>query len=131
MADVVVLNQPRSVLERIGCTYEAISERNPRAVVVEVSGWGVTGPYAELSGNGTLGEAFAGLTDTLCDTHDAPSLSGAFLGDHLAALAGMIGTLAASYLRTCGGNVPGGMPRTCTWHCVTIWDRARSTGTLG
>src|SRR3984893_8402410 len=65
VADVVVLNQPRPLLERIGCTYEAISARNPRAVVVQVSGWGDTGPYAELGGNGTLGEAFAGLTDTL------------------------------------------------------------------
>ena len=42
-----------------------------------------------------------------------------------------IGTLAASYFRTCGGNVPGGMLRTWTWHCVTICDSARSTSTVG
>ena len=42
-----------------------------------------------------------------------------------------IGTLAASYLRTWGGNVPGGMLRTVTWHCVTICASARSTCTLG
>src|SRR5262245_27458031 len=42
-----------------------------------------------------------------------------------------IGTLAASYLRTWGGNVPGGMLRTWTWHCVTICESARSTSTVG
>ena len=30
VADVVIVNQPRKVLERWGCTYEAIAARNPR-----------------------------------------------------------------------------------------------------
>ena len=62
VADVVVVNQPRKVLERWGCTYEAIAARNPGAVVVSVSVYGTTGPYAERGGNGTLAEAAGGLT---------------------------------------------------------------------
>ena len=104
VADVVVLNQPRRVLERMDCTFEAISARNERAVVVQVSGWGVTGPYADRSGNGTLGEAFAGLTDQGRQIDGVPRLSGVLMGDHLTALAGVIGTLAACYWRDARGG---------------------------
>jgi crotonobetainyl-CoA:carnitine CoA-transferase CaiB-like acyl-CoA transferase len=103
-ADIIVCNQPRSLLERLDCTYESIAARNPRAVVVQVSGWGATGPYADLPGNGTLGEAFAGLTDLQRDASDTPRLTGALLGDHLTALAGVIGTLAACYWRDAQGG---------------------------
>jgi crotonobetainyl-CoA:carnitine CoA-transferase CaiB-like acyl-CoA transferase len=103
-ADVVVLNQPRAVLERMDCTYEAISARNERAVVVWVTGWGVTGPYAGRSGNGTLAEAFAGHTDLQRQIDGVPRLSPVLLGDHLTALAGVIGTLAACYWRDARGG---------------------------
>jgi formyl-CoA transferase len=104
VADVVLLNQPVSLLERIGCTYKDIAGRNPRAVVVYVSGWGADGPYRDLTGNGTLGEAFAGLTDHQRGPAGAPRLSAVLFGDHLTALAGMIGTLAALYWRDANGG---------------------------
>ena len=51
VADVVVLNQPRRVLERWGCTYDEIAARNPGAIVVLVTGFGIDGPNAERPGN--------------------------------------------------------------------------------
>jgi crotonobetainyl-CoA:carnitine CoA-transferase CaiB-like acyl-CoA transferase len=104
VADVVLVNQPFGLLERIGCSYEAIAERNPGAIVVHVSGWGATGPYRDLAGNGTLGEAFAGLTDQQRVDGEPPRLSPVLFGDHLTALAGMIGTLAACYWRDANGG---------------------------
>src|ERR1700704_4466768 len=53
-ADVIVLNQPRVVLERWGCTDEAIAASNSRAIVVHVTAFGSMGPYADRVGNGTL-----------------------------------------------------------------------------
>ena len=103
-ADVIVCNQPPSLLERMDCTYRAIAERNAGAIVVAVSGWGSTGPDADVAGNGTLGEAFAGLTDLQRDPDGTPRLSGALIGDHLTALAGVIGTLAACYWRDVNGG---------------------------
>ena len=44
VADVVVLNQPPRVLARWGCTYDDIAARNPGAIVVMVSGFGIDGP---------------------------------------------------------------------------------------
>jgi crotonobetainyl-CoA:carnitine CoA-transferase CaiB-like acyl-CoA transferase len=97
-ADIIIVNQPPSVLERMGCTYAAISARNPGAVMVNVSGWGDDGPYADRGGNGTIAEAFGGLTDVLA-TGDDRTLSAALLGDCLTALSGAVGTLAACYWR--------------------------------
>ncbi len=104
VADVIVCNQPPALLERMGCSYPAIAERNPGAVVVQITGWGTTGPDADLAGNGTLGEAFAGLTDLQRDAEGTPRLGGALLGDHLTALAGVVGTLAACYWRDAHGG---------------------------
>ncbi|MGA8370432.1 MAG: CoA transferase [Acidimicrobiales bacterium] len=95
-ADVIIVNQPQSVLERMDCTYYAINARNPRAVMVNVTGWG-DGPYAERGGNGTIAEAFGGLTSVLAP--DDPTPSPALLGDCLTALTGMVGVLAACYWR--------------------------------
>lgn len=104
VADVVVTNQPPALLEQMGCTYEALAARNRSVVVVHISGWGSSGPYAELTGNGTLGEAFAGLTGLQRHADGVPRLSPVLMGDHLCALAGVIGTLAACYWRDARGG---------------------------
>jgi formyl-CoA transferase len=97
-ADVVVANHPPAVLERMDCTYEAISARNPAVVMVNVTGWGDDGPYAGRGANGTIAEAFAGLTDVVASGEDRP-LSPALLGDCLTALSGAVGVLAACWWR--------------------------------
>jgi len=93
VADVVVLNQPRRVLERWACTDEQIAARNGRAVVVHVGAFGQTGPYADRAGNGTLAEAFVGLP-----------IGSVPLGDTMAAVSGVIGVLTALYWRDARGG---------------------------
>jgi formyl-CoA transferase len=88
VADVVVLNQPRVVLERWGATDEEIAARNPRAIVVHVTAFGSTGPYADRVGNGSLAEAFIGLP-----------ISSVPLGDTIGAITGVVDVLAALYSR--------------------------------
>jgi crotonobetainyl-CoA:carnitine CoA-transferase CaiB-like acyl-CoA transferase len=102
-ADVVVVNQPRSLLERWGLTYERLSWRNPRLVYVWVTCYGADGPYAELPGNGSLAEAFAGLTHLTGAPDGPPVLPSSALGDPLVAVSGLIGTLLACYARDVGG----------------------------
>lgn len=88
VADVVVLNQPVHILQRWSCTDEEIHARNQRAVIVHVSAFGATGPYADRIGNGSLAEAFVGLEQSRVP-----------LGDTMGALSGVIGVLAALYAR--------------------------------
>ena len=103
-ADVVVENLPRPVLERWQCTYEELSARNPRVVVVTVSAYGTTGPYAGRPGAGTLAEAFGGLTHLTGEADGPPMLSSVPIGDTVTALAGVIGALAACYQRDARGG---------------------------
>jgi formyl-CoA transferase len=103
-AAVVVVNQPRTLLERWGCTPDQISARNPGAVVVSVSCFGTTGPWADRPGNGSLAESFAGLTNLTGETDGPPMLGSVALGDSLVALAGAFGALAACWHRDAGGG---------------------------
>ena len=104
VADIVVLNQPMSVLEEWRCTPSQIETRNPRAVVVWVTAYGATGPYADRPGNGTLGEAFGGFTHMTGEADGPPMLPSAPLGDVLTAMSGALGALAACYWRDAGGG---------------------------
>jgi len=98
-ADVLVENWPRATLERWGATWPELSRRNPRLVVVSVSGFGRSGPYAERAGAGTLAEAFAGLTHLTGEADGPPILPSVPLGDTLTAVVGVVGALAACYHR--------------------------------
>src|SRR5438093_2872111 len=61
-ADLLLENFTPGVLERLVGGPEALLERNPRLVIVRITGWGQTGPRAKQPGFGTLAEAFAGFT---------------------------------------------------------------------
>lgn len=104
VADVVVTNQPTALLRRWGCTPEEIAERNDRAVVVTVSCYGSTGPYADRSGAGSTAEAFAGLTYLTGEPDGPPTLSSVPLGDSLVGISGLVGTLLACYHRDAHGG---------------------------
>ena len=104
VADVVLLNQPRRLLERWGCTYEDIATRNPHAIVVMVSGFGADGPYAERPGNGTVLEAYGGLTHMTGERDGPPVLSSVPIGDYMGAFFGVTGVLAALYWRDANGG---------------------------
>lgn len=103
-ADVVVLNQPLPLLKRWGADPAALLARNPRAVVVTVSCYGTDGPWADRPGNGSLAEAFGGLTHLIGEPDGPPVLPSAPLGDSLAAMAGVIGVLAACWARDVKGG---------------------------
>lgn len=91
-ADVLVENFAPGVLERLVGGPVALHERNPRLVVVRISGWGQTGPRASQPGFGTLAEAYSGFT-YLNGHPDGPptqaplSLADSFAGTYAAAAA--------------------------------------------
>ena len=104
VADVVVANQPRTVLDRWGAAPETILARNPRAVVVTVTCYGTDGPWGDKVGNGSLAEAFAGLTHLTGEPDGPPLLPSVALGDSLVGMAGALATLAACWSRDAGGG---------------------------
>jgi len=103
-ADVLVENWPVATLERWGATWPALHARNPRLVMVSVSGFGRTGPYSERAGAGTLAEAFAGLTHMTGEADGPPLLPSLPVGDILTAVSGVVGALSACYHRDARGG---------------------------
>jgi succinyl-CoA--D-citramalate CoA-transferase len=103
-ADLVVENLPQRSLERWHCTYPELAARNPRLIAVSLSCYGRSGPYAERSGNGTLAEAFGGLTGMTGERDGPPLLTSLPIGDVLAAISGTLGALAACYQRDARGG---------------------------
>ncbi|WP_420827729.1 CaiB/BaiF CoA transferase family protein [Halomonas binhaiensis] len=103
-ADVVVENFRPGTLEKWGLGWEALSEINPRLIMVRVSGYGQTGPYRDKPGFGVIGEAMGGLR-YLCGFPDQPSVRvGISIGDSLSALYAVIGTLLALHERQRSGQ---------------------------
>jgi len=103
-ADVLVENLTPSLRSRWACTYEELAARNPALVVVSVSCFGATGPYADRPGAGTLAEAFAGLTHMTGEADGPPMLASVAIGDTVTAFAGVIGALAACWSRDARGG---------------------------
>ena len=80
---------------------------NPRIIVVRVSGYGQTGPYAHRPGYGTVAEAFSGLPAFTGFPDGPPTLSAFPLADTVAATFGLIGLLGAVYERDVAGSGKG------------------------
>ncbi len=93
--DVVLENFRPGTLERWGLDYATLAAVNPRIVLVHISGFGQTGPLAGQAGFGSVGEAMGGIRHTTGSPDRAPARAGISLGDALASVFGVIGTLSA------------------------------------
>ena len=69
--DAVIENFRPGTLERWNLGYEALAADNPALVMVRVSGFGQTGPYARRPGYGIIAEAMSGIRH-LTGHPDAP-----------------------------------------------------------
>jgi formyl-CoA transferase/succinyl-CoA--D-citramalate CoA-transferase len=93
--DVVLENFRPGVLDKWGLGYDTLSATNRRLVLVHISGFGQTGPLAGQAGFGSVGEAMGGIRHTTGNPDRPPSRAGISLGDALASVFGVIGTLSA------------------------------------
>ena len=98
-ADVLVESFRPGTLERWDLSPERLLERNPKLVVVRISGFGQTGPYAHRPGFGTLAEAMSGYSHISGDPEGPPLLPPVALADEVAALLGAFATMVALYHR--------------------------------
>ena len=94
-ADVLIENFRPGTLERWGLGYEELSRSNPGLVLVRVTGYGQTGPYAGRAGFGSVGEAMGGVRHVSGEPDRPPSRVGISLGDSLAGTFSAYGTVMA------------------------------------
>ncbi len=103
-ADVVIENFKPGKLEEWGIGWEQLHALNPGLVMLRISGYGQTGPYADKPGFGILGEAMGGLRYLSGEPGRVPVRVGVSIGDTLAALHGVIGVLMALRHREVNGG---------------------------
>ncbi len=102
-SDVLVENFKPGTLEKLGLGWEVLHELNPRLILVRVSGYGQTGPYKDKPGFANIGEAMGGVRYITGEPGRPPVRTGISLGDSLASLYAVIGTLMAVYARDVRG----------------------------
>ena len=93
--DVVLENFRPGRLDEWEMGFAKMSRRNERLIMVHVSGFGQTGPRAAEAGFGSIGEAVGGIRHTTGNPGLPPTRAGISLGDSLAAMFAVIGTMAA------------------------------------
>ncbi len=106
-ADVLIENFRPGTMEKWGLGYEALSADNPGLVMLRLSGFGQDGPQAEQAGFGSIGESMGGLRYVTGFPDRAPVRPNLSIGDAIASLHGVIGTMMAieSRHRTGRGQV--------------------------
>jgi len=103
-ADILVENFRPGTMEKWGLGYEALAADNPGLIMVRVSGFGQTGPYAGRAGFGVIGEAMGGLRHVVGNPDSPPSRVGISIGDTLAATYAALGATMALHARARTGR---------------------------
>jgi formyl-CoA transferase len=98
-SDFLLENFRPGTLEKWNLGWERLHAVNPRLIMIRVSGYGQTGPYAARAGFGAIGEAMGGLRYVVGDPGSPPARVGISIGDSLAATFACVGALAALHHR--------------------------------
>jgi len=94
-AQVFVESFRTGTLEAMGLGPDVLLQRNPRLVIVRISGWGQTGPYHRRPGFGTLVEGISGFASFNGFPDREPVLPPTYMADTYAGLYGASGVLIA------------------------------------
>ena len=95
-AEVVVEAMRPGSLARRGLGFETLREVNPRLVFCNISGYGTTGPYADLPAHGIAFDTWAGIVNVAEDQEGMTYIpEHASMGMHAGPLFGALGILAA------------------------------------
>src|SRR3954451_17331067 len=94
-SEVLIENFRPGTLEKMGLGPDLLHARNPRLVIVRVSGWGQSGPYKDRPGFGTLVESMSGYAARTGFAHREPVLPPTALADMIAALYGAFAVMVA------------------------------------
>ncbi|WP_329591050.1 CoA transferase [Streptomyces sp. NBC_01005] len=103
--DVVITNYRPPTLVKWGLDPDSLRALAPDAILVYVTGYGLTGPYRDRGSFDRIASAFAGLTHVTGDPDRPPVRSGYSTIDYMAAYLGAFSVVTALYHRdTAGGG---------------------------
>jgi len=102
-ADVLIQNFRPGVMEKRGLGYDDIKKINAKIVYCSISGFGPKGPYRDMPGYDTVGQARSGLLSLLTDP-GKPQGMGISFSDHLTGMYACYGVLSALMNRLLTGE---------------------------
>jgi len=94
-SEVLIENFRPGTLEKMGLGPDVLHRRNPRLIIVRVSGWGQDGPYRDRPGFGTLVESMSGYAARTGFADREPVLPPTALADMVAGLYGAFAVMVA------------------------------------
>ena len=99
-ADVLVENFRTGVLERLGLGIASLQARNPRLVVLSITGFGHDGPEGGRAGYDQIAQGEAGLMSLTGSGPDDPQRVGVPIADLLSGMYGAYGVVSALHERS-------------------------------
>jgi formyl-CoA transferase len=103
-SDIVIENFRPGALERWNLGWDRLSAENPKLILVRISGYGQDGPYRARPGFAAIAEAFGGFRHVTGFPDRPPVRPNLSIGDTIASLHGVIGTLMALHHRNVNGG---------------------------
>jgi crotonobetainyl-CoA:carnitine CoA-transferase CaiB-like acyl-CoA transferase len=103
-ADAVVENFRPGTLEKWNLGYEELAAINPSLVMLSISGFGQTGPYAQRAAYDRMALAFSGVMGLTGYPDRAPVRAGISIADYTTATLGAFSVMMALYHRDALGG---------------------------
>jgi crotonobetainyl-CoA:carnitine CoA-transferase CaiB-like acyl-CoA transferase len=94
-SDFLLENFRPGTLEKWNLGWDELHAINEALIMIRVSGYGQTGPYASRAGYGGIGEAMGGMRYIIGEPDRPPSRAGLSIGDSLAATYACLGAMMA------------------------------------
>ena len=101
-SDVFIENFRPGTLEQMGLSPETLLAANPKLIIVRISGFGQTGPYAHLPGFGSIVEGMSGFAHRNGFADREPVLPPLALADMIAGVYGASSVVTALFARERG-----------------------------
>lgn len=104
-SDILIENFQTGTMEKWGLGWDTLHALNDRLIMVRITGYGQTGPYATRPGFGRIANAFGGLAFLAGDPDRPPSTPGSpTIPDYLAGIYGAYGAMMALRARDITGK---------------------------
>jgi crotonobetainyl-CoA:carnitine CoA-transferase CaiB-like acyl-CoA transferase len=103
-SDVLVENFRPGTMEQMGLSYEMLSARNPRLIYANITGFGRSGPYGELTGVDQIAQGMSGFMSITGQDETGPTRVGVPIGDLTAGMWAAIGVQSAIIARQATGR---------------------------
>ncbi|WP_134322781.1 CaiB/BaiF CoA transferase family protein [Cumulibacter soli] len=94
-SDIILTNYSAAVPTKLGWDYEQLKEEFPWLIFVHITGFGRTSPDADRRAYDGIIQSMSGIPASTGEPGQAPTLSSAFVADHIASYSAALGAMFA------------------------------------